>query len=91
MLRGHNSVHSRTEYQTQESALSTVFCTFKVLFQSTLYVYKSFCWALSYFIQCIQRFGPYEKKKENCPENYGKEISPHTVPHTNLACEYNHE
>ena len=32
-----------------------------------------------------------KKKKENCTENYDKEISPHPVPHTNLACEYNHE
>ena len=31
------------------------------------------------------------KKRENCLENHDKEISPHPIPHMNLACEYNHE
>lgn len=31
------------------------------------------------------------KKRENCPENYDKEFSPHPILHMNLACEYNHE
>ena len=90
MLRGHNSVHSRTEYQTQKSALSTAFFTFKVLFAKH-FMFTNIFAGLYHTLFNVYKDLDHIKKRENCLENHDKEISPHPIPHMNLACEYNHE
>ena len=89
-LRGHNSVHSRTEYQTQKSALSTAFLLLKFYLQSTLCL-QIFLLGFITLYSMYTKIWTIRKKRENCPENHDKEISPHPIPHMNLACEYNHE
>ena len=76
MLRGHNSVHSRTEYQTQKSAWSTAFLLLMFYLQSTLYVYKSFCWALSYLFNVYKDLDHMKKIEKTVQKTMTKKSLP---------------